>query len=128
MTPKLQLVLERVENILGKGHFSFYPYCFLKLSFQELFKAGIIWLKNGNLHCRISSILSKIRGSLLFVVFRESEQCRSKIRLNVLCSLIFIYTGRFGSYVRESANACNTDKYTTPLPGKMLTLKLKCQL
>ena len=45
---KLKL-LEKVENIVGKGenagyqHFLLFPQCFLKLSFPEVLKVGIVW-------------------------------------------------------------------------------------
>ena len=46
---KLKFVLGRVENIVGKGenagyqHFLLFPQCFLKLSFPEVLKVGIVW-------------------------------------------------------------------------------------
>ena len=49
MTQKLKNVLGRVENIVGKGenagyqHFLLFPQCFLKLSFPEVLKVGIVW-------------------------------------------------------------------------------------
>ena len=57
VTQKLKFVLERVQNIVGKGenaghqHFlHFPPQCFLRLSFPEVFKVRIVWerVKAGN--------------------------------------------------------------------------------
>ena len=48
MTEKLKFVLERVENIVGKGenagyqHFLLFPQCFQKASFQGSLKVGIV--------------------------------------------------------------------------------------
>ena len=42
-------MLGRVENIVGKRenagyhHFLLFPQCFLKLSFPEVLKVGIVW-------------------------------------------------------------------------------------
>ena len=49
MTQKFKIVLGRVENIVGKGenagyqYFFLFPQCFLKLSFPEVLKVGIVW-------------------------------------------------------------------------------------
>ena len=49
ITDKLKLVLEKVENIVGKRQnagyqqFLFLPQCFQKASFSRLFKNGIVW-------------------------------------------------------------------------------------
>ena len=49
VTQKLKLGLGRVENIFGKGenagnqHFLLFQQCFLKLSFPEVLKVGIVW-------------------------------------------------------------------------------------
>ena len=49
VTQKLKFVLRRVENIVGKEenaskqHFIFFPQCFLRLSFPEVLKVGIMW-------------------------------------------------------------------------------------
>ena len=46
---KLKSVLERVENIVGKGenagfqHFLLFPQCFQKASFTGSLKVGIMW-------------------------------------------------------------------------------------
>ena len=46
---KLKFVLERVENIVGKGenagyqHFLLFPQCFQKASFLGSLKVGIVW-------------------------------------------------------------------------------------
>ena len=48
-TQKLIFVLERVENIVGKGenagnqHFLLFPQCFQKPSFSGSLKVGIVW-------------------------------------------------------------------------------------
>ena len=48
LTQKLKFVSRRVENIVGKGenagyqHFLLFPHCFLKLSFPEALKFGIV--------------------------------------------------------------------------------------
>ena len=48
VTQKLKFVLGRVENIMGKRenadfqHFLLFPQCFLKLSFPEVLKVGIV--------------------------------------------------------------------------------------
>ena len=48
-TEKLKFVLERVENIVGKGendgyqHFLLFPQCFQKASFSRLLKVKIVW-------------------------------------------------------------------------------------
>ena len=48
---ELKFVFGRVENIVGKGenagnqHFFLFPQCFQKLSFVEVFKVGIVWIK-----------------------------------------------------------------------------------
>ena len=49
MTQKLKFVLGNVENTVGKGenagyqHFLLFPQCFLKFSFPEVLKVGIVW-------------------------------------------------------------------------------------
>ena len=49
VTEKLNFVLGRVENIVGKGenagyqHFLLFPQCFQKAYFLRLFKVGIVW-------------------------------------------------------------------------------------
>ena len=49
VTEKLKFVLGREENIVGKGenagyqHFLLFPQCFLKASFSESVKVGILW-------------------------------------------------------------------------------------
>ena len=49
VTEEFKLVLERVENIVGKGeitgclHFLLFQRCFLKLTFPEVLKVGIVW-------------------------------------------------------------------------------------
>ena len=49
MTQKLKSVLGTVENIVGKGenagyqHFLLSPQCFLKNSFPNVLKVGIVW-------------------------------------------------------------------------------------
>ena len=49
VTKKLKYVLERVENIVGKGenagyqHLLLFPQCFLKASFPGSSKVGIVW-------------------------------------------------------------------------------------
>ena len=46
---KLNFVLRRIENIVGKGenagdhHFLLFPQCFQKLSFSETLNVGIVW-------------------------------------------------------------------------------------
>ena len=48
LTKKLKSMLEKVENIVGKGenadyqHFLLFPQCFQKLSFPEVKKVGIV--------------------------------------------------------------------------------------
>ena len=48
VTKQLKFVLEGIENSVGKGesadyqHFPLFPQCFLKLSFQEVLKVGIV--------------------------------------------------------------------------------------
>ena len=48
-TEKFKFILERVENIVGKGeyagdkHFLLFPQCFQQLSFPEVLKVGIVW-------------------------------------------------------------------------------------
>ena len=49
VTEKLKLILERVENIVGKGenagyqHFLLFPQCFPKASYTGSLKVGIVW-------------------------------------------------------------------------------------
>ena len=49
VTWKLNFVLGRVENMVGKGenagyqHFLLFPQCFQKLSFWRSLKVGIVW-------------------------------------------------------------------------------------
>ena len=49
VTEKLKLILERVENIVGKGenagyrHFLLFPQCFQKPSYTGSLKVGIVW-------------------------------------------------------------------------------------
>ena len=49
VTEKLKFVLERVENIVGKGenagnqHFLLFPQCFLKASLEGSLKVSIVW-------------------------------------------------------------------------------------
>ena len=49
LNKKLKLVLQRVENIAGKGenadnqHFLLFPECFQKPSLSGLLKDGIVW-------------------------------------------------------------------------------------
>ena len=49
VTENLKFVLERVENIVGKGenagykHFLLFPLCFQKASFSGSLKVGIVW-------------------------------------------------------------------------------------
>ena len=49
VTEKLNFVLERVENIVGKGenavyqYFLLFPQCFQKASYTGSFKVGIVW-------------------------------------------------------------------------------------
>ena len=49
VTDKLNFILGRVENIVGKGenadyqHFLLFPQCFQKLSLSGLLKVGIVW-------------------------------------------------------------------------------------
>ena len=46
---KIEFVLGRIENIVGKGenagdqHFLLFPQCFLKLSFPEVLEERMIW-------------------------------------------------------------------------------------
>ena len=46
---KFQFILERIENIVGKGenagyqHFLLYPQCFQKAAFSGSLKVGIVW-------------------------------------------------------------------------------------
>ena len=46
---KLKICYGTIENILGKGenagdqHFLLFPQCFLKASFSEFSKVGIVW-------------------------------------------------------------------------------------
>ena len=46
---KLNFVLERVKNSVGKGenagyqHFLLFPQCFQKVSFRASLKVGIVW-------------------------------------------------------------------------------------
>ena len=46
---KIEIYVERVENIVGKGenvayqHFLLFQQCFQKLSFPEVLKVGIVW-------------------------------------------------------------------------------------
>ena len=46
VTEKLNLVLERVENVMGKdknaGYQHFFPQCFQKASYMGLLKVGIV--------------------------------------------------------------------------------------
>ena len=49
LAEKLKFVLERVENIAGKGenagyqHFLLFPQCFQKASLSGSLKVGIVW-------------------------------------------------------------------------------------
>ena len=49
VTQKLKFVLGRLENMVGKGenagyrHFLLFLQCFLKLSFPEVLRVGIVW-------------------------------------------------------------------------------------
>ena len=49
LAEKLKFVLERVENIVGKGenagyqHFLLFPQCFQKASLSGSLKVGIVW-------------------------------------------------------------------------------------
>ena len=49
VTEKLKILLERVENIVGKGenagyqHFLLFPQCFQKDSYTGSLKVGIVW-------------------------------------------------------------------------------------
>ena len=43
----------------------------------------------------------KFHGFFMVVLFLQSRQCRSKIRLHILCRLILIWTGSKGNYSRE---------------------------
>ena len=49
VTQKLKFILERVENIAGKGenagfqHFLLFPQCFQKASYIGSLKVGIVW-------------------------------------------------------------------------------------
>ena len=49
VTQKLKIVLGRAENNVGKGenagyqHFLLFQQCFIKLSFPEVLKVGIVW-------------------------------------------------------------------------------------
>ena len=49
MTQKLKSVLERVENIVGKGenagyqHFLLFPWCFQKFTYTASLKVAIVW-------------------------------------------------------------------------------------
>ena len=48
-TQNLKFLLERIENMVGKGendgyqHFLLYPQCFPKLSFSGSLIVGIVW-------------------------------------------------------------------------------------
>ena len=46
VTKQLKIVLEGIENSVGKGadyqHFLLFPQCFQKLSFPEVLKVGIV--------------------------------------------------------------------------------------
>ena len=72
VTEKLKFVLEKVENILGKGenagyqHFLLFPQCFQKPTFPEMLKVGVMWLrverpssqgppKHGFIWCRVEN-------------------------------------------------------------------------
>ena len=49
VTEKLKFLLQRVENIVGKGenaghkHFLLFPQCFQKDSYTGVLKVGIVW-------------------------------------------------------------------------------------
>ena len=49
VTEKFELVLERVQNIVGKGenagylHFLLFPQCFQKASYTGSLKVGLVW-------------------------------------------------------------------------------------
>ena len=51
VTEKLKFLLERVENIVGKGenasyqHFLLFPQCFQKDSYTASLNVGIVWLR-----------------------------------------------------------------------------------
>ena len=49
VTQKLEVALERVENLVGKGenagfqHLLLFPQCFQKATFSGSLKVGIVW-------------------------------------------------------------------------------------
>ena len=64
MTEKLKLVLEKVENIVGKGenagyqHFLLFLQCFQTASFQGSLKVEIVWERVERKNCALQ-LLSK---------------------------------------------------------------------
>ena len=50
--------------------------------------------------CNMTQIIAS-SWLLLFPMLRESRQCRSEIRLHILCSQILIYTGRKDNWSSE---------------------------
>ena len=55
MTEKLKFILERGENIVGKGenggykHFLLFLQCFQKASFQGSLKVGMVWERDNHM-------------------------------------------------------------------------------
>ena len=81
VTEKLKFLLERVENIVGKGenagyqYFLLFPQCFQKDSYTGSLKVGIVWKiifvgnpENGDLHPKFSPFPTNFHKATFSVV------------------------------------------------------------
>ena len=113
VTEMIFFSLDRVENIMGKEdnagywHFLLFPQCFRKESSSTLLKVKLVWKRVSfltneslalNMLIQFDKILNLIVKSklLLFKLFCGKSiflsDCRSEIRLHILCNLFVIHS------------------------------------